>query len=168
MDDATIPVPEGYRDRTAHVLEWTLEDGEKLVLVVNRELLPPDGAAPPASGDHAGHSHGAPPSPRTTGEGTPFDRYVAAQTKVYPSQFAGFRLERDEVATGESPFEMRRKVFRWRHEQDVLYHHQVFVLLGDNVLGLTGSAKARNRDAVDRLVGEALAGLKVRGEDEDR
>src|SRR5262249_38867503 len=155
---------EGFRDRSAHVLEWMLEDGEKLVLVVQREPLPPDGvpAIPPAHPDHAGHSHGAASSPQASGGGSLFDRYVAAQTKVYPSQFSGYRLERDEVATGESPFEMRRKVFRWRHEQDVLYHHQVFVLVGDDVLGLTGSAKARNRDAVDRLVVEALAGLRVR------
>lgn len=141
MDDASLTLPGGYTDRTSNVIEWSLEGGDKVVLVVQRDWLPPAGGA------------------------DAFARYVAAQTRVYPSRFEGFYLERDEVAAGDAGFAMCRKVFRWRREQDVLYHHQVFVLLGAGVLVLTASAKALHRDAVDHLLEGALGGLQVRGED---
>jgi hypothetical protein len=143
MDDCTIAVPAGFVDRTMNMLEWPLEGGDRIGLVVQRERLPPDVAGAAA-----------------------LDRYVAAQVKAYPAQFAGFHLERDDAGDSDSVYELRRKTFRWRHEQGVLYHHQLFVLAGAAVLVITGSAKARHREAVDRIVDEALSGLRVRGEDE--
>jgi hypothetical protein len=143
MDDCTLAVPAGFVDRTMNALEWPLEGGDRLGLVVQRERLPPDPADPAA-----------------------LDRYVAAQVKAYPAQFAGFHLERDEAADSDSAYDLRRKTFRWRHEQGVLYHHQIFVRVGASVLVLTATAKARHREAVDRLVDEALAGLRARGEDD--
>lgn len=144
MDDCTIPLPAGFRDRTVHVLEWQMEDGESIALVVQREALP-------ASSD---------------GEEAPeaaFARFVEGEVRDYPSQFDGFHRERDETAVG-SGFEMRRIAFRWRKEREVLYHHQAFVLVGEGAVLFTGSSKALHRDAVDRLLEEALAGLRVRGD----
>jgi hypothetical protein len=161
MDDATLTVPAGYRDHTTHVLEWALEGGDKIALVIQRDRLPKAGQEARSPGGHS-HAHAAGEDEAHAGA---FARYVAGQTRGYPAQFAGFHLERDEVLDGAS-FEMRCKVFRWRHEQDVLYHNQVFLLLGPDVLVLTGSSKALHRDAVDRLVDEALAGLRARGEDD--
>jgi hypothetical protein len=175
MDDASIVVPSGYRDRTAHVLEWVLDDGDKISLIVQREPLRPAAAPDPG---HGGHAHAvspdapdapvSPDAPVAADDALALDRYVAAQTKVYPTQFSGFHLERSEAATSASGLEMRRKVFRRRQDQDVLYHNQVFILLGADVLGLTASAKALHRQAVDRLADEALAGLRIRGEDDRR
>lgn len=148
MDDASMAVPTGFIDRTAHLLEWSVDGGGKVALVVNREELPKVTASEAPAGA--------------------FDRYVTSQTKVYPSQFAGFHLERDEATAADSSFDMRRKVFRWRHEQDVIYHNQVFVLVGPDVLVFTASAKAADRDVVDRVLDGALASLRVRGPEEYR
>jgi hypothetical protein len=176
MDDASIALPGGFIDRSSNILEWPLAGGDKLALVVQRERLPPGGVVP-AAAPHS-HSHGPHGSEERAphavaggdggaSDGHAFDRYVADQTRVYPTQFSGFTLERDEAAVGGAAFEMRRKVFRWRYEQDVLYHNQVFVLLGSDVLVMTGSAKARHRDAVDEVVDGAVAALRMRGP-EDR
>ncbi len=134
----------GFRDRTVNALEWTLEGGDRVGLVVQREQLPrPEGEAAPRPGA--------------------LERFVAEQTRDYPTRFSGFHLDNEEVTAADSSFEMRRKAFRWRHEQEVLYHHQAFVLADFTVLVFTTSAKARHREAVDRLLHEVLAELRVRG-----
>jgi hypothetical protein len=144
MDDCTIPVPSGFRDRTVNVLEWEMEDGDKIGLVIQREPLP---SFPPTE------------VPRPT-----LESFVEAQTKDYPVQFAGFCLERDEAAAPGAPFEIQRKAFRWKHEQHVLYHHQAFVLVEAGVVVLTGSGKARHREAIDRLLDAVLADFHARGD----
>jgi hypothetical protein len=144
MDDCTIVVPPGFVDQTLNALNWTIDGEERIGLVVQRETL----------------------SPADLSGADALDRYVARQTRGYPAQFSGFQIERDDTAGGDQGFEMRRKTFRWRHELGVLYHHQVYVRAGDAVLTLTGSAKARYREAVDRVVDEAVAGLRIRGEDD--
>ncbi len=144
MDDCTIPVPAGFRDRTVNALEWDTEDGDKIGLVIQRQPLPsfaPTGAS-----------------------GFALSAFVEAQTKDYPVQFAGFCLEREETAAADAPFEMQRKAFRWKHEQHVLYHHQAFVLIEARVVVLTGSGKARSRDAIDRLLDQVLADFQARGD----
>jgi hypothetical protein len=144
MDDCTIPVPAGFLDRTANVLEWKTAEEDSLALLIQREPLARLGAeeAPAAALQH----------------------YVSTQTKDYPSRFAGFCLERDEVAASDAGFEMRRKAFRWTSQEDVLYHHQAFVLVGEKVIVLTAAAKARHRAAVDTLLDGALADFRVRGD----
>jgi hypothetical protein len=144
-DDCSLPVPPGFRDRTTHVLEWKTPEGDSVVLVLHREMIPED----PLPGD---------PQPFD------LDRFVADQVKEYPSKFAGYREERDEVASADAGFRMRRKAFRWKSENDVLYHHQVFVLTGDRVIVLTAAAKAKHRAAVDEVLSTALADFRARGE----
>jgi hypothetical protein len=145
MDDFTIDVPEGFRDRAVHVLEWRTDDGDVLALVAQREDLPsrgPDDATPPS---------------------VRFTQYVNLATKDYPKQLAGYREERSEASSpGERSFEMRRKAFRWKKDQDVLYQHQAFVLAGGKVLLLTCSGKARYRQAVDEVLDGALAHVRMR------
>jgi hypothetical protein len=145
MDDATIAVPPGFVDRSVNVLEWPLEGGGKIMLVVQRERLPGS-----AGGDLP---QGA------------LSRYASAQTKDYPAQFAGFSLERDEVTSDGSGLEMRRMAFRWRREQEVLYHQQVFILAGADVLLVTASSNAEHREAVDRLTEDVITALRIRAED---
>jgi hypothetical protein len=146
-DDCTLTVPAGFRDRTTNLLEWKTPEGDSIALAIQREPLParpPEEALPPAA---------------------VLQQYVDEQTRTYPTQFAGFRLERDEVAAGDGGgFEMRRKAFRWKNGEDVLYHHQAFVIIGERILVLTAAAKARHRNAVDHLVEEALNDLRVRGD----
>ncbi len=142
MDDCAIVVPEGLRDRTVNALEWETEDGDKVALVVQRSPLP---ALDPAA-------------PMTLAA------YVAAQTKDYAVQLAGFRLEREEAASADSPFEIERRAFRWQREEHVLYHHQAYVRVGAGVVLLTGSGKARHREAIDHLLDRALADLQIRGD----
>jgi hypothetical protein len=92
-----------------------------------------------------------------------FAQYVNRATEDYPTQLAGYREERSEAsAPGERSLEMRRKAFRWNKDQDVLYHHQAFVLAGTKVLLLTCSGKARCRQAVDEVLDGALAHMRVR------
>jgi hypothetical protein len=139
MDDATITLPGGYVDHTTNALEWPIDGDQKVGLIIQRERL-------------LGASADA------------LNRYVAKQTKGYPAQFSGYKLEQADVASAEAGFEMRRLAFRWQKEQEVLYHNQVFVLVRGDVMVMTASAKARYREAVNHLVEHALEGLRVREE----
>jgi hypothetical protein len=142
MDDCTIVVPAGPRDRTVNALEWELENGDKLALVIQREPLPVITPGAPVS----------------------LSAYVATQTADLPSQLAGFRLEREEATAAGAPFEIERRAFRWKREQNVLYHHQAYVRVGDGVVVLTVTGKALHRDAIDHVLDQALADLHVRGD----
>ncbi len=62
LDEAVIRVPEGFLDRTMNVLEWVTPEGERVVLVIQRELSPA------------------------------LDEYVEQQIAEYPSRFSGYRL----------------------------------------------------------------------------
>jgi hypothetical protein len=140
MDHCTIRVPEGFRDRTTHVLEWKTEEGDSLALVMQRDPLPAPGAS---------------------STGRPLDDYVAATTRDYPSRFAGLRVEIDDE--GElAGLQIRRKAFRWKHDAEVLYHCQAFVLAGTHVEIFTVAGKARHRDRIDEIVQIALEDLRYR------
>jgi hypothetical protein len=144
MHDYMIPLPAGFRDLTVNVLEWDTADGEKIALVVQRKALSrktPD-EAPAAA----------------------LERLVTDETKDYPTRFAGYRVEHDELGAEDGRYEMRRKAFRWRHEEQVIYHHQVFVLVGDAVVLFTGAGKARHREVVDRLLHDVVSDLRIRGD----
>jgi hypothetical protein len=147
MDDFTIDVPEGFRDRAVHLLEWRTDKGDPIALVAQRDDLPslgPDDATPPS---------------------VLFARYVSQATKDYPIQLAGYREEHSEVSVpSEGSLEMRRVAFRWKKDQDVLYDHQAFVLAGRKVLLLTCTGKARDRDAVDLILNGALERVRVRAD----
>jgi len=140
-DEALIPVPPGFVDRSTNVLEWTTPDGERLALVIHRQVLEGPGSGPeliPA-----------------------FDALVERETKDYAVRFAGLRKEREDDETPDVAMPVRRRAFRFRHEEKVIYQCQAFVLLGRRVLVLTGAAAARHREAVDQMVDGAVAGLKV-------
>jgi hypothetical protein len=145
MDDCNVTLPDGFRDRTAHALEYKTEEGDSIALVFQREPLPGLGKDPGADRARA------------------LDRYVEATTQGYPSRFVGLRFERDEVAGGDpGGLEMRRKTFRHKQGDDVLYQHQAFVLAGDAVLVVTAGSKARHRTLVDQLVDQTLGSLRFR------
>jgi hypothetical protein len=140
-DDCTMQVPVGFGDLTTHALQWTTPEDDAIALTIHRQQIPlqPEG-------------------------GPPFDlhRWVIEQTQDYPRSFLGFRMEREEVASGDARLPMRRLAFRWNHEGDVVYHHQVFVLAHDRIIMLIGSAKARHREAIDALVDGAVADFRIR------
>lgn len=145
-DDCTVSVPTGFRDRSSNVLEWKTQEGDSVVLVIQREPIPP--------------------SPIPGEEPPPFDlhRYIGEQTGEYPSQFPSFSLERDEASAPGASFPMQRKAFRWRKDNEVLYHHQAFVLAGARIVVLTVASKARHRVQVDTLMDEVIANFRVRGD----
>lgn len=137
MDDWVVPIPTGFTDRSINVLEWRLEDStDKLALVVQREYVP---------------------------TGTKLDKYVKKETKNYPSKFLGYRLERDDAHEGAVPgSQVCHNAFRYKKDNDVIYTHQAFVLLGVQIVLLTGTAKATFKSTVDEVVDEAVNGLKLR------
>lgn len=141
-DEAIIPVPPGFTDRTTNVLEWTTPEGDSIALVIHRQVLTP-----------------------TDPEGevtiADFDAHVAQETKDYATRFAGLRSERDDDATPDTAMPVRRKAFRFRLDEKVVYQCQAFVLLGRRVVVFTAAAKAIHRESVDRLIDEAVEGLKV-------
>lgn len=141
-DEAIIPVPPGFTDRTTNVLEWKTPEGDPIAMVIHRQVLTP--------ADPEGEVMVA-----------DFDAYVANETKDYATRFAGLRTEREDDATPDTAMPVRRRAFRYRHEEKVLYECQAFVLLGRRVIVLTAAAKAIHRESVDRLIDEAVEGLKV-------
>ena len=142
-DDVAFSLPDGFRDRTVQLLEWTTPTHEIISLDVSRELLPRRHPDEPLSRDD-------------------LERYFDAETRGHPTQFAGLRTERDEhgVTTGGVAF--HRKAFRWKKGTEARYHHQVFALLGDRVMVLTGSASAELRGTVDVVIDRALKDLRRR------
>lgn len=141
-DEAILPLPPGFEDRSTNILEWKTPEGDKIALVINRqELLTQVPAGEPVTED--------------------FDALVVQQTKGYATAFAGLLMEREDEGPAEVAFPVRRKAFRFRHETDVLYQCQAYVLLGRRVVVLTAASKAAHREAVDSLVENMLTGLKA-------
>lgn len=143
MDDCGIEVPDGFRDRSVHVLEWTTPTNERIALVIAREVL----------------DRREPDQPPTTED---LEKFVAAETSGFAARFAGFRSERDDGGVTKGGFPFRRKAFRWKQDAEVLYHHHAFVLLGDRVLVATASAKAREHAKVDAVMDRMLDKLRLR------
>jgi hypothetical protein len=135
-DDAVLVLPKGFTDRSVHVLDWPLDGGDKVALVIQRERIAPD---------------------------RPFDDYVDAELKDYPRRFAAFRREKvDEAALGWDGADVRHHAFRWKKEEDVFYNRQAFLRVGTITLVMTATAKAAHRVEVDEVVVRALEGFKLR------
>lgn len=137
MDDWVVPIPPGFTDRSINVLEWRLEDStDKLALVVQREYVP---------------------------AGTNLELYVKKETKNYAGKFLGYRLEREDTHEGAVPgSKVKHNSFRYKKDNDVIYTHQAFVLIGQQIVLVTGTAKANFKSTVDEVVDEAVNGLKLR------
>jgi hypothetical protein len=137
FDEGVLTLPRGFRDRSTHTLEWPIDNSSSVVLVIQRERL---------------------------GWGT-FDDFFRQETREYGAEFLGFRVEETEYP---DPFEgslpIRRMVFRYKGERDVLYHHQVFVFSAPLVLVFTAKATVIHRERADRIMKEALSGLRFREE----
>jgi len=135
FDEGVLSLPRGFKDRSTHTLEWAIDSANTLVLVLQRERL---------------------------GWGT-FDDFVNRETHEYASDFLGFRAEPTEFP---DPFDgklpLRRIVFRYKGDHEVLYHHQAFVFSAPLVLVFTVKAKAEHRGRADQLMKEALADLRFR------
>ncbi len=137
MDDAVLALPAGYLDKSVNVLEWQVENGERVVLVVQRERLP---------------------------EGRSFDEYVETETKDYAKRFTAFRRETADEPHFDGDAEVKHQAFRWKKDEDVLYNRQAFVRVGSLALVMTATAKAAYRAEVDEVVRRSLDGLKLREE----
>lgn len=135
MDECVIPVPDGYRDRTTHVLEWPLDAGHNLILTVSRDTLPP---------------------------GAGFEEYVQRETKGLSGRYRGFKLDRDESGTLAGGLAIARKTFRWSQEAKVVYNHLAFANAGALIVLFVATARAADREVADRLVDDALAELRFR------
>lgn len=135
MNDCVVTLPDGFTDSSVNVLEWALESGEKVALVVQREDV---------------------------AEGASLEECVEKQTREYPAHFVGLQVDLDEARELAGGITLHRKAFRFKKERDVFYNHQVFVLDGRHLVVLTASARARNRVDVDAIVDEAVEGLRLR------
>jgi len=142
FDEGVVSMPGGFRDRSSQILEWTVDNTSSVVLVIQRERLTID--------------------PRTQLSLT-LDDVVARETGEYPTRFLGFRLDPNEFPDPtDGTLPLRRIVFRWKSDREVLYHHQVFVLSDQLVLTLTMSSSAAHRDRADHVIQEALSSLRFR------
>lgn len=135
MNDCVLALPRGFADRSLNMLEWQLESGDTVALVVQRDMV---------------------------GSSTDFDDFVEEETRGYSSQFLGYHLERDDAETPQAGLDLRRKTFRFTRDGDVIYSHQIFILDRPRLLVLTASARARHRRDVDQIVDDALVGLRFR------
>jgi hypothetical protein len=137
FDEGVLSVPRGFRDRSEQKLEWVIDNSSSMVLVIQRERL---------------------------GWGT-FEDFVRNETRDYASAFLGFKA--DEASLPD-PFDgnlpLRRFLFRYKGDHDVLYHHQVFVFSAPLVLVFTTKSKAVHREKADVLMKQALEGLRFREE----
>jgi hypothetical protein len=133
LDECVLPLPVGFRDASVQVFEWTLDDGEQLSLLIQRE-------------------------PRT--EGRMLEDSVRTVTRSYPQKFMAYHEEEPMVLGTDLRCVSKR--FRWRHESGVLYHHQLFLELDSCVMLLTASCKATHRDEADVLLLRALEGMQLR------
>lgn len=137
FDEGVISIPRGFKDRSTHTLEWTLDSASRVVLVIQRERL---------------------------GWGS-FEDFVLRETRDYGSEFLGFRAEEAEHPDPfQGALPLRRIAFRYKGEHEVLYHHQVFVFSAPLVLVFTVKSKAEHRDRADGFLKEALADLRFREE----
>lgn len=135
FDEGVLSLPRGFRDRSTHTLEWTIDNSSVVVLVIQRERL---------------------------GWGT-FDDFVHKETHEYASEFLGFRTDATpypDPFDGKLP--LRRIAFRYKGDHEVLYHHQAFVFSAPLVLVFTVKSKAEHRGRADQLMKEALADLRFR------
>lgn len=145
MDECSIRLPDDYRDRTVNAVEWKTPEGDRIVLMIQRDPAP------------AGPADALP--------NEVLEAYVAAQTREYPKRFAGYRLERDEAASGDTRgLALVRRAFRSSKDHDTLYHHQAFILAGHVILVLTAAAQARHRERVDAVIDEALGDIHFRAD----
>jgi hypothetical protein len=137
FDEGVLTLPRGFRDRTTNTLEWTIDNSTAVELVIQRTRL---------------------------GWGT-FDDFVHQETREYGADFLGFKAEETEYP---DPFDgtlpLRRVVFRYKGERDVLYHHQAFVFSAPLVLVFTTKSTVVHRERADRIMKEALSGLRFREE----
>ncbi len=137
FDEGVISIPRGFVDRSSQTLEWTVDNSSSLSLHNQRQRL--------AWGS--------------------FDDLVTRETNEYSAKFLGFKAEETEYP---DPFDgalpLRRMVFRWKGEREVLYNHQAFVYSVPLVLVFTVTAKAQHRERADKLMKDALSGLRFREE----
>lgn len=142
FDEGVLSLPQGFRDRSQQVLEWSVDNSSSVVLVIQRDTLAPGPSGSPTDN---------------------FDARVAHETNNYPTRFLGFRREPDDYP---DPFDgtlpLRRIVFRWKSDRDVLYNHQVFLLSVPLMLIFTVSAKPAHRERADRIMHSALLDLRFR------
>src|SRR5690606_23367698 len=118
-----------FVDRSMHALEWKAADGERIGLLLHRQLLEPD----TLEGDARIQA---------------FDAFVIRETKDYTKRFPGLRWERQDDETPDAAMPVRRRAFRFKHDDSVLYQCQAFMLLGHKVVVMTAAAKAIHRDEV--------------------
>jgi hypothetical protein len=133
LDELVLEVPKGFQDRSVQVLEWPIPGGERIALVIQREPLAEEDA---------------------------FEGYVARTTADYPKSLASYHAE--DPQTFDLPIPYVSKPCRWRHEDSVLYQHQVFLRLYDRSILVTASARAAHRDDVDELLRRCLAEPRIR------
>ncbi len=132
-DDCVFSVPTGYADRSVHILEWPIDRVEKVVLVVQREA-------------------------RRAGE--TIDAYVERAMSDHATKLAGYA--REPVTDRDGAPHVRRVAFRWMREGFAVFQHQAFVEEGPSVLLFAGTAKARYRDEVDRVLDRVIDSLRFR------
>lgn len=135
MNELTLDLPDGWQDKSVHILSSPGESPE-VTLVVNRDQ-------PNAGEDLEG--------------------YVTRQIKQMTTELPGFRLLGLEEATiGGQPATHAR--IAWRPKQGEMFQSQMFMLRpGGNVLILTASASTQTPGKGEELKA-LLASVVFRGE----
>jgi hypothetical protein len=133
-DDLVLRVPAGFRDHTIQTLEWQV-DGGRVALAVQRERL---------------------------GAAETLDGVYEKATRGYPKQLFAYRLDGEDMVILHG-IAARTARFRWKHQGNVLYHHQAFLVAGGTAFVLTASGPVGAAARIDELIRDTLAGLRLRG-----
>ena len=133
MDDCVISVPEGFRDRAIHVLEWAAEDESPIVLIVQRDKL----------------------------ANKTLEEYVEQDSRDYDTRFK--RHAPEELPEGPSlPTPCVQRAFRWVRGEEVLYNRHVYLADAALVICMMTSGLARHRPRIDQIAGDAVESLCFR------
>jgi hypothetical protein len=133
LDECTLALPEGFIDRSTHILEWAGPSGGKLALVVQRQAAGSDN----------------------------LEEIVAQQMRTYASELLAYRAGHTEVVVQDG-IPIVHTTFRWKSDEFPIYQHQAFLLDQGVVLAFTVTGRVEEREAVDALMERALSGLRLR------
>lgn len=132
LNEAKFVLPDrDFVDRTAHVLEADLRDGESLGVVVVRGAIP---------------------------EGKSLRDVATGHVRDEAARMRGFAvLDQTESVVAGSPAILVST--RWRHSGKVIYQRQAYLSVGMKWLLFTATAPLAERAACDEALDEVLSSL---------
>lgn len=135
MNEGVVDVPAQFEDRSIHILEWRRDDGSKIAMTVQREPME---------------------------DGEDLDGRARRMIADYYRELSSFRIDGRRPVEGAGVPALFLS-FRWHGDHGLVCQAQGFAQIGRKlVLITTTTADAKLRPEAERIVLDALAGLRVR------